>query len=107
MVFATFSAALDSRLVSIDLPPAVREQMEQEKVRLGAAEPPEGVPDEQAARIEEAVDEAFVRSFRMVMFVSAGLAVASALAAATLIEGKGHFERPEEARQAEPGASPV
>jgi EmrB/QacA subfamily drug resistance transporter len=106
-VFATFSSALDSRLASIDLPPAAREQMEQEKVRLGAAEPPEGVPDEQAARIEEAVDGAFVSGFRVVMFVSAGLAVGSALAAATLIEGKGHFERPEEAGQAETGASPV
>jgi hypothetical protein len=35
------------------------------------------------------------------MFIATGLAVASALAAAALIEGKGQFEKPEEL--AEPG----
>jgi EmrB/QacA subfamily drug resistance transporter len=56
LVFATFSSALDSRLTSMDLSPAARETMEEEKVRLGGAGPPEGVSDEQAARIEEAVE---------------------------------------------------
>ena len=106
-VFAAFSAALDSRLASVDLPPAARESMEEEKVRLGAAEPPEGVSEEQAARVEEAVDAAFITGFRVVMLVSAGLAVASALAAAILIEGKGRPESPHEARQAEPGTAPA
>lgn len=107
IIFAAFSAALDNRLASMDLSPAASEAMEEEKVRLGAAEPPEGVSSDQATRIEEAVDSAFVTGFRVVMFVSAGLAVASALAAAILIEGKGHRERPEEAGQAEPGATPA
>ena len=107
-VFAAFSVALDRQLAPIDLPPAARESMEEEKVRLGAAEPPEGVPVEQAARIEEAVDAAFITGFRVVMLVSAGLAVASALAAAILIEGKGRPERPEKARQeVEPGTAPA
>jgi MFS family permease len=107
-VFAAFSVALDSRLAALDLPPAARESMEEEKVRLGAAEPPEGLPVEQAARIEEAVDAAFITGFRVVMLVSAGLAVASALAAAILIEGKGRPERPEKARQeVEPGTAPA
>jgi EmrB/QacA subfamily drug resistance transporter len=107
-VFAAFSVALDRQLASIDLPPAARESMEEEKVRLGAAEPPEGVPVEQAARIEEAVDAAFITGFRVVMLVSAGLAVASALAAAILIEGKGRPERPEKASQeVEPGTAPA
>jgi EmrB/QacA subfamily drug resistance transporter len=107
LVFAAFSSALDSRLSSIDMPPAARAQMDQEKVLLGAAEPPEGVSDEQASRIEEAVDGAFVSGFRAVMFVSAGLAVASALAAAILIEGKGHPERSEETREREPGSATI
>jgi EmrB/QacA subfamily drug resistance transporter len=106
-VFAAFSVALDSRLAALDLPPAARESMEEEKVRLGAAEPPEGVSDEQAARVEEAVDVAFLTGFRVVMLVSAGLAIASALAAAILIQGKGRPERSEKAKQAEPETAPA
>ena len=106
-VFAAFSVALDSRLASVDLPPAARESIEEEKIRLGAAEPPEGVSDEQAARVEEAVDVAFLTGFRVVMLVSAVLAVASALAAALLIQGKGRPERSEKAKQAEPRTAPA
>jgi hypothetical protein len=42
------------------------------------------------------------------MFISAGLAVASAVAAAALIEGKGQFEKPEESPlpKEHPAASP-
>jgi hypothetical protein len=50
------------------------------------------------------VDESFVTSFRVAMYIAAGLAVASALAAAVLIEGKGSVARPEEA--VEPGREP-
>lgn len=42
-----------------------------------------------AARVEQAVDESFVGAFRLAMYVAAGLALASALAAAIIIEGKG------------------
>ena len=40
------------------------------------------------ARIERAIDESFVAGFRAVMLVSAGLALASALAAALLVGGR-------------------
>ncbi len=56
---------------------------------LGAAEVPEGVSGATAARIESAVDEAFLGAFRLAMLVAAGLALASAVAAALIIEGKG------------------
>jgi len=88
-VFAAFSAGLDSRIANLDLPPQAQQQLEAEKVNLGAAEVPEGVGGETAARIESAVDEAFLGAFRLAMLVAAGLALASALAAALIIEGKG------------------
>jgi hypothetical protein len=55
------------------------------KADLGAAEAPEGVDVETAVRIERAIDESFVAGFRVVMLVSAGLALASALVAALLV----------------------
>jgi hypothetical protein len=70
-------------------------------VDLAGAEVPDGVSGETATAVERAIDEAFVEGFRLAMFIAAGLAVASALAAAVLIEGKGQFEKPEEL--AEPG----
>jgi hypothetical protein len=59
--------------------------LEEAKADLGAAEAPEGVDAGTAAKIERAIDESFVAGFRTVMVVSAGLALASALAAALLV----------------------
>jgi EmrB/QacA subfamily drug resistance transporter len=103
-VFADFSSGLDSRIENLDLTPEQYAAMESEKVDLGGAEVPEGVDAGTAASIERAVDEAFVGAFRLAMYIAAGLAVASALAAAVLIEGKGAVARPEES--AEPGREP-
>jgi hypothetical protein len=83
--YGAFSANLDARLEAMDLPGGVRSDLEAAKVNLGAAEPPEGVDARTAAQIERAIDESFVAGFRAVMAVSAGLALASALAAALLV----------------------
>jgi hypothetical protein len=89
LVFVTFSANLDARLGTMELSPEVREAVEAEKVELGAAQAPEGVRTETAARIEEAVAESFVAGFRLIMVVSAGLALASALVAALMVGDRG------------------
>jgi MFS family permease len=96
-VFASFSSGLDNRTESVNLTPEQRAALESEKVDLGGADVPEGVDAGTAATIEHAVDESFVGAFRLSMYIAAGLAVASALAAAVLIEGKGSVARPEEA----------
>ena len=103
-VFAAFSGGLDGRIASVDLTPEQRAALESEKVDLGGAEVPEGVDAATAAGIERAVDESFVGAFRLAMYIAAGLAVASALAAAVLIEGKGSVAQPEE--PAETGVEP-
>jgi EmrB/QacA subfamily drug resistance transporter len=88
IVYAAFSVNLDTRLEGMDLPGGVRSELEAAKANLGAAEAPEGVDPGTAARIERAIDESFVAGFRAVMLVSAGLALASALAAALLVGGR-------------------
>jgi hypothetical protein len=84
-VYGIFSANLDARLEGMGLTSQVRSEMEAAKANLGAAEAPEGVDAGTAAQIERAIDESFVAGFRAVMLVSAGLALASALAAALLV----------------------
>jgi EmrB/QacA subfamily drug resistance transporter len=83
--YGAFSATLDARLESMDLSGEVRSELEAAKADLGAAEAPESVNAETAARIEHAIDESFIAAFRAVMLISAGLALMSALAAALLV----------------------
>ncbi|HEX2742222.1 MAG TPA: MFS transporter [Rubrobacter sp.] len=87
-VFHIFSGAFDARAQSLDLSPQVQKQLESEKEDLGGAESPSGVSGEKAAQIERAIDESFLAAFRLAMLIAAGLAVASAVAAAVIIEGK-------------------
>jgi EmrB/QacA subfamily drug resistance transporter len=88
IIHGAFSANLDARLEAMDLPGAVRSELEAAKADLGAAEAPEGVDAGTTAQIERAIDDSFVAGFRVVMIVSAGLALASALAAALLISDR-------------------
>ncbi len=111
-IFLVFSSSLDSRVEALDLPPAARQQLEAQKVNLGAAETPGDVSGETAAAVEEAVAESFVAAFRVAMLVAAGLAVASAIAAAIMIEGKGHPEAAQGTEgqrraEGEPGPAPA
>ena len=87
-VFTAFSNTLDARMAKLDLPPAVVQQMDAQKADLGAAQAPRGVDAATQREINRAVDESFVAGFRSVMFIAAGLALASALVSALIIEGK-------------------
>jgi hypothetical protein len=100
-VFVAFSATLDAQTASLDLSPQTRQQLEAEKVDLGAAQVPEGVSDETAADVKQAVAESFVAGFRVAMVAAAVLALASATASALIIEGK------HSAPRTEPGTSPA
>ena len=88
LMFATFNGSLDDRLAALDLPPEASQQLKDEKIKLGAAEAPEGLDAALGAAVERAIDEAFVSGYRVVMLVAAVMAIASALSAAILIEGK-------------------
>ncbi len=88
LMFAVFGASLDDRLTTLDLPLEARQQLEEEKIKLGAAEVPDGVDLALGTTVEWAIDEAFVSGYRVVMLVVAALALLSALSAALLIESK-------------------
>jgi MFS family permease len=78
----TFGSALDARLAQLQVPADVRSAMLAEVPKLAEAQVPPQVRGAERRMLEQAVNEAFVRSFRLVMLVAAALALASALCAA-------------------------
>jgi hypothetical protein len=88
LMFAVFSGSLDARLGAIDLPTEALRQLEADKIKLGAAEVPEGLDPATGAAVERAIAGAFVSGYRAVMLAVAAAALASGLGAALLIEGR-------------------
>ncbi|HXM41874.1 MAG TPA: MFS transporter [Bryobacteraceae bacterium] len=82
---AVFQSALERHLDSLDLAPAVREEIEAQRSKLAATETRD-------ARGRQAIEEAFVAGYRRVLWVAAGLALASSLSAAALISTQGRAE---------------
>jgi hypothetical protein len=81
-------------LSRVVLPPEARQQIEEEKLALGAAQAPQSLDAASAATVERSIDEAFVSGYREVMLVAATIAFASAISAAFLIEGDRPKEKP-------------
>ncbi|MDQ3603447.1 MAG: MFS transporter [Actinomycetota bacterium] len=106
-VFLVFSGGLDASVQSLDLSPQAQRQLETEKVNLGGAEVPSGVSQETGVKIEHAIHESFLAGFRLAMFIAAGLAVASAIAAAVIMEGKGRTAQAERTGQPKGKTAPV
>jgi EmrB/QacA subfamily drug resistance transporter len=94
LISATFSAHLDARLGAMELSTEVRDAVDAQKAKLGAAEAPEGVDADTEVRIEEAMAESFVAGFRLIMVVCVGLALASALVAVLISSQHTTPERP-------------
>jgi EmrB/QacA subfamily drug resistance transporter len=81
-----FQSALDRKMSDFGISPTERAHVEGQRSRLAAAE-----TDNPLAR--QAINEAFVAGYRVVLWVAAGLALASSLSAALLIRAETRPER--------------
>ena len=84
----SFSTHLDRTLARLPISPEVMQNLESNYIELAALEIPAGLDSRTFAEAKASVDDAFVYGFRLVMFICAGLAVASAVQAWLLIEDK-------------------
>jgi MFS family permease len=80
-----FQSALERRLDSLALTPEVRAQIDAQRPKLAGAETED-------PRARQAIQEAFVVGDRTVLWVAVGLALASSLSAAALIETERRWE---------------
>jgi hypothetical protein len=78
LLSGVFEGALERRLNILHVTPTVRSQILAQRSRLAAAETGD-------ARGRKAIGESFVAGYRAVLWVAAGLALASSLSAAALI----------------------
>ncbi len=88
VVLSVFTNSLDSRLATLHLSPGVRQLIEVQHTRLAGITIPTNVSDEVRVALTRAIDESFLSGFRLVALICAALALASALSAWLLVEGK-------------------
>jgi hypothetical protein len=85
VMLRTFDDHLVRRLAVIDTTPEIRQTIYAERIRLAAMEIPAQVDPATTERIRQSIDESFIAAFRIVMWIAAGLALTSAVIAASLI----------------------
>ena len=88
VMLGAFDSSVDDRVDDLGLTPEQITALDDEKVNLAAAALPDGLDAETTARVEAAIDDAFVSAFRIVAIASSVLALMSAVVAALMIEGK-------------------
>jgi EmrB/QacA subfamily drug resistance transporter len=86
VLFTSFNHALDRRLGALSVTSAERQQVDQQRPRLAAAELSE-------PRFQVAVAESFVHGYRVVIWISASLAIASALCSLMFLSTTASIER--------------
>jgi len=83
-----FGPALEARLDGLRVSPEVRTALTAQVPRLVEAKVPPGVDEATRRLLEQAVADAFVHTFRLIMLLCAALALASALCAALTPAGR-------------------
>jgi EmrB/QacA subfamily drug resistance transporter len=80
-----FSNRLDVRLKALALDEQVKRSVYEQRVKLAGLQIPEGSDAATQAQIKQAVADSFVFGFRLIMWISAALALASALSSWLMI----------------------
>jgi EmrB/QacA subfamily drug resistance transporter len=83
----SFNFTLDRRMSGLHLPAAVEKSINDQRTKLAGAEI--SASPENRLQLRDAIDRSFVAAFQRVMFIGAGLALASAITALLFIEEGG------------------
>ena len=86
LVSAVFNRSLDQRLQISGLANVASRLSPEERLKIGAARPPQGLPADQARAISSAIAGALAASFRVVALASTALAGSAAILGASLFK---------------------
>jgi hypothetical protein len=75
----TFGTSLEKRLAELSVPDDVRREVSEQRVRLAGIEVPKTVDQQTQESLKQVIRESFHSGFRVLMFVSAALAVGSSV----------------------------
>ena len=84
----TFSRNFDQHLTRIAVPQELRQSLYEQRVKLAGLELPANLNDDTRRQVKRAVAESFISGYRLIMFIAACLAVASATSAWLMIGKK-------------------
>lgn len=82
---AAFNRTLDRRLERSDVSAAARAIPRIERAKLGAARPPNGLPEKDSRAVATAIASSLIASFRVVALLCAGLALLASLTSVWLL----------------------
>ena len=85
VVLNAFNYSLERRMATLGIPPEVQQRLLTQPSKLAGIEVPVDLAVEMKIRLQTAIFQSFVDSFRLVMFIAVGLALASAIVAALMI----------------------
>jgi EmrB/QacA subfamily drug resistance transporter len=84
----SFSRNFDQRLTKITIPEELRQSLHEQRVKLAGLELPANLDAGTRKQLQQAVAESFISGYRLIMFIAACLAVASAASAWLMIGNK-------------------
>jgi len=88
VMMRAFRSQLNDSLANLTIPPSILHAIQSNEIKLAGLQLPPGVNAAMGAVIRTSVSQAFVFGFRLVMFICAGLSVASAAIAWLMIPAK-------------------
>jgi MFS family permease len=81
-----FASSLESQTASLNLTDLIRQELNAEAANLGGASVPADVSPADVKAVDSAIKQSFADTFKIVMFICAGLAWISAALSASLVE---------------------
>jgi EmrB/QacA subfamily drug resistance transporter len=78
VMVSAFSSRLNHTLLNLSLPGPVLQQLQTDEIKLAGAQVPDNLDPGRRAAVKKLIGEAFIFGFRIVMFICAGLSLASA-----------------------------
>jgi EmrB/QacA subfamily drug resistance transporter len=88
VILHSFNRELYGRLAQLPLSPELRRSIDEQRVRMAGADLPAGIDSPTRMALKQAIDGSFIHGFRLVMTTAVMLALASALSAFMMIQGK-------------------